>query len=124
MVLNPFLLRISLLTLPPIEPVTDFRVSLLMAEVSWKAFGREWRISLSLSSVAEGNTEHFLGSLKGEASAIVSVSLMLNGTVRAMIITANETYWLGPLLNATAELGIYMYRCGHTGQCNNSFPCG
>jgi len=93
--------------------VSDFKVSVLQDQVSWKAFNRTWKVDLTLTDLFDGNIEHFHGKLEGDLNATVSFSLMLaaNGslTVHAMISLSNDTYWLASSLNASVN--IYMYRC-------------
>ena len=82
-----------------------------MDQVTWKAFGRDWKVFLSLSDLFEGNLEHFQGRLEGDANARVSFSLMVNddGTfkVHAMLLLDNETFWLAPAINASFDLMMY-----------------
>jgi hypothetical protein len=76
------------------ERVTEFTVSPNKDFVSWTAFGREWRVRLTLSEVVEDNEDYFYGTLEGDETAAVSFALLPGMGLSGMLITRTETYWI------------------------------
>jgi hypothetical protein len=97
--------------------VFDFTISESKDSASWTAFGREWRVQLELSNVVEDNTDYYLGTLEGDASAAVSFALLPGTSFSGMIATGDTTWWIKalPVLenNLSEEdddLGVFMIR--------------
>jgi len=76
------------------ERVSDFTISESKDSVSWKAFGREWTVRLSLSEVTPDNMDYFHGTLDGDVGAVVSFALLPGTGLSGMIITGADTWWI------------------------------
>jgi len=97
--------------------VHDFVVSESKDSASWTAFGRQWNVVLELSDVVEDNSDYYLGSLDGDASAAVSFALLPGQDLSGMIATGDVTYWIRALpvpennhSEEEGDLGIFMVR--------------
>lgn len=102
------------------ERVYDFAVSAEKDLASWRAFGRQWTVRLSLSDVTDDNTDYFHGTLDGDNKAVVSFSLLPGMGLSGMIALRNQTWWIAakPLeenKNSVEEkdLGVFMFREEH-----------
>jgi len=90
-------------------------VSASKDKVSWTAFGREWIVDLELSDITEDNTDYYHGTLEGDASAVVSFTLLPGLGLSGMIATGAKTWWIRAMPiaeNAYSEdendVGIFM----------------
>jgi len=94
------------------ELVEHFEVSEAKDWISWRAYGRTWKvIDLQLSAVVEHNQHYFHGMLEGEADSIVSLTLLPGMEFSGMIITFNETWWLQPIVRqGDGIVDLYMYK--------------
>jgi hypothetical protein len=96
------------------ERIHDFRVTPTKDAVSWRAFGREWTVQLSLSQVMEDNEDYFHGTLVGDETAVVSFSLLPGLGLSGMIATHNETWWItarGKVAHdEDARTAVWMYK--------------
>jgi len=109
-----------------IERVYDFTVSADKDLATWRAFGRQWTVQLSLSEVTEDNTDYFHGTLEGDAQAVVSFALLPGQGLSGMIAERNNTWWIvarpveenGNSIEES-DLGIFMFR-----ETNDEIPAG
>jgi len=95
------------------EKVEHFEVSEAKDWVSWRAYGRIWKVTdLKLSEVIEHNLHYFHGVLEDEPDSVVSLTLLPGLEFSCMIITANETWWLQPVANRLGEaiVDLFMYK--------------
>jgi len=106
--------------------VINFQADIANAELSFIAYKRLWQFDIWLTSVHEGNTDHFHGRLKDDARSYASFSLTWPA-ISGMIITANDTFWVEHK-HHVADPTLYMYKssdvwfhpsmefnCGHAG---------
>jgi len=93
------------------ELVRHFEVTEAMDLVSWRAYGRIWRVALQLSDVVEHNQYYYHGILEDEPTAVVSFTFLPGLEFSGMIITSNETWWLQPVLRGESMvIDLYMYQ--------------
>lgn len=101
------------------ERVYDFTVSENKDSASWTAFGREWKVRLSLSEVVEDNIDiYFHGTLEHDVNAVVSFNLLPGTGLSGMIATQASTWWISaqPLpehgfsTDSDDKLGVFMLR--------------
>jgi len=109
------------------EPVVNFQVDVANGELSFMAYRRLWQFNIWLTSVHEGNTEHFHGSMKDDPDSYASFSL-ISPSFTGMIITSNDTFWVERKYHV-ADPALYIHRssdlwlhpsmefsCGHAGE--------